>query len=71
MGAEVNVLPAGLIHNLNICLTRVVIEAWNMYALQRVGEVVCSVHYKGIALTAKFNIGKVLLQILFHYVLKM
>lgn len=51
-GAEINVLPSGLVHTLDIRLTTVVLKAWNSYALQIVGEAEYSVLYKGIAWTA-------------------
>lgn len=57
-GAEDNILPSGLFHSLNSCLTAVVLKVWNLYALQTVGKAVCSVLYKDIALIAKFYIVK-------------
>ncbi|CAM2105741.1 unnamed protein product [Caretta caretta] len=58
MGAEVNILHSALAHNLDICPSTMIIKAWYLYALQTVGEAVCFVLYKGIALTAKFYVVK-------------
>ena len=57
-GAEVNILPASTVSDINIQPTSVTVSAWGNFPLQVIGETICSVTYKNMSVRAKFIIVK-------------
>ena len=53
-GAQVNVLPYGLLHEVGIQPTEIKVSAWGQFPLNVVGESWCKVTYKDTTVQTRF-----------------